>query len=235
MSVKEARIALDCGADLIDFKDPTAGALGALPDDVIRAGVRMVGGRGETSATIGDLPMLPEVLARRVQEVAGCRVDYVKVGFFPAPCWDKCIAALAQFSQRIRLIAVLFADRAPDFDWATKFARAGWSGVMLDTADKNTGNLRRQMSDAQLGAFIAQAHARGLLAGLAGSLRAEDIPDLVKLRPDYLGFRGALCGGGRAEALEPEKVSTLLLRMRASYNESSGLSTPRPPRLSTCV
>lgn len=235
MSVPEAQIALDCGADLIDFKDPTTGALGALSGDVIRAGVRMVGGRRETSATIGDLPMLPEVLARRVQEVAACGVEYVKVGFFPSPCWRECVAAVAQFPRRTHLIAVLFADRAPDFDWAPEFARAGWSGMMLDTADKNRGHLRRHMSDAQLGAFIGQAHVNGLLAGLAGSLRAQDIPDLVKLRPDYLGFRGALCQGERNSAISAGRLAAVIGHMRASYSESSGLSTPRPPRLSTCV
>jgi uncharacterized protein (UPF0264 family) len=216
MSVEEARIALECGADLIDFKDPTAGALGALPSGLIREGVSIVSGRRETSATIGDLAMIPELLAGRVQEVAGCGVDYVKVGFFPAPGWDQCIAALGQFSLRTRLIAVLFADHAPDFDWVSEFARAGWAGVMLDTAEKQGGNLRRHVRDARLGAFVKQAKAHGLLAGLAGSLRAEDIPDLVNLGPDYLGFRGALCSGGRGQAVKAERVIALRNCMRAS-------------------
>ena len=40
----EAEIALSGGADIIDFKDPAHGALGALPVEVIAAGVifRMV-------------------------------------------------------------------------------------------------------------------------------------------------------------------------------------------------
>ena len=31
------------------------------------------------------------------------------------------------------------------------------------------------------------------MAGLAGSLRMDDINPLLALKPDYLGFRGALC------------------------------------------
>jgi uncharacterized protein (UPF0264 family) len=40
---------------------------------------------------------------------------------------------------------------------------------------------------------VNRARARGLLAGLAGSLRQEDIVPLLTIEPDYLGFRGALC------------------------------------------
>jgi len=41
--------------------------------------------------------------------------------------------------------------------------------------------------------FVAQAKDRELLCGLAGSLRFEDIPELLPYEADYLGFRGALC------------------------------------------
>lgn len=235
MSVEEARIALDCGADLIDFKDPTTGALGALPDAVIREGVRIIASRRPTSATIGDVPMIPEVLARRVQQITGCGVDYVKVGFFPSPNARACTAALAQFARHTRLVAVLFADLALDLDWLAEFAGAGFAGVMLDTADKNSANLRRHMDDTKLSAFVLQAKGRGMIAGLAGSLGAGDIPDLLNIGPDYLGFRGALCAGGRSGALAPEKVIALRERIRGDYSASRGLRTARPPRFRTCV
>jgi len=41
--------------------------------------------------------------------------------------------------------------------------------------------------------FVRQARACGLLTGLAGSLKLADIQPLLKLGPDYLGFRSALC------------------------------------------
>jgi hypothetical protein len=41
-----------------------------------------------------------------------------------------------------------------------------------------------------------------MISGLAGSLRLADIPLLLPLAADYLGFRGALCEGGeRVEGL----------------------------------
>ncbi len=75
-------------------------------------------------------------------------------------------------------------------------AQAGFSGAMLDTAQKNGKTLRDWRSDADLAAFVCRVRGLGLLAGLAGSLRKEDVAPLLAVGPDYLGFRGALCRSG---------------------------------------
>ena len=98
---------------------------------------------------------------------------------------------------------------------------------MLDTADKRGGGLRRHRSDAALGGFVRKARALGLLAGLAGSLAAADIPPLLGLRPDYLGFRGALCRDGRAGALDPAAFATVRRAMARRPRHGSGGSAPR--------
>ncbi len=204
-SLPEARLALACGADIIDLKDPEAGALGALPLDTVARVVRMVDRRCPVSATLGDLPMQPQILCETAVQFAATGVDFIKVGFFCAA--KDCIAALAG---KARLIAVLFADRSPDFNLLADFANAGFAGVMLDTAGKTNGSLRCQMDATALQEFVQRAQALGLVTGLAGSLRLEDIPDLIKLGPDYLGFRGALCAGSeRNWALHASRVSIL--------------------------
>ena len=71
---------------------------------------------------------------------------------------------------------------------------------MLDTARKRGPRLTALLSTAALGAFVQAAHTNGLICGLAGSVTADDIAGLSRLRPDYLGFRGALCGGAAREA-----------------------------------
>jgi dihydroneopterin aldolase len=43
---------------------------------------------------------------------------------------------------------------------------------------------------------VDRCRGAGLLVGLAGSLAREDIPPLLQIDPDYLGFRGALCRNG---------------------------------------
>jgi len=194
--IGEARQALAAGADIIDAKNPHAGALGALPLDTVHAIVDAVGGRTPVSATIGDFPaMAPQAGFHAVSMMAISGVDFVKIGLFPAPALHDCLAALAPLCSRYRLVAVLFADRHPDLGLLGRLAGYGFAGVMLDTLDKSAGGLLRHQPVAQLERFVAQARELNLISGLAGSLRAEDIPVLAPLDPDYLGFRGALCHG----------------------------------------
>ena len=81
---------------------------------------------------------------------------------------------------------------------------------MLDTANKNAGSLRDWTDPDWLAEFVRQARAAGLLVGLAGSLREDDVRPLAALAPDYLGFRGALCTQtDREECLDPDRVRAI--------------------------
>jgi len=206
-SAAEAEIVLAAGADTIDLKDPHSGALGALPSPVIREAVRTVARRRTISATAGDLPMQPCLVADAVTGIAELGVDIVKVGMFPGGDPLACIAALAKQAARgTRIVAVLFADQAPDLATIDRLHEAGFAGAMLDTADKRAGGLRCHLGDAFLGDFVARVSRRGMLSGLAGSLSLADVAPLARHGPDYLGFRGALCTAGRASTLDPERV-----------------------------
>ncbi|MFA7592378.1 MAG: (5-formylfuran-3-yl)methyl phosphate synthase [Thiohalobacteraceae bacterium] len=195
---REALLALAGGADIIDLKDPARGALGAVPAEIQRQVVQLIGGRRPVSATVGDLPMNPACLTAAVLRTAATGVDLVKIGLYDLPAGMDCVTTLGQTcAQQVPLIAVLFADQQPDLDWLPDLAAAGFHGVMLDTADKAAGRLLQHASIETLQAFVQRAHGLGLLTGLAGSLRIEDIPTLLPLAADYLGFRGALCVGRR--------------------------------------
>lgn len=210
--VNEARLALAAGADLIDLKEPDAGALGAVDSRVARDIVKAIAGCRRTSATVGDLPADAAILAQAARRTASAGVDYVKIGFMPAPGADVCavICALAPVAAKVPLISVLFADAMPEGDLVTASSAAGFAGVMLDTAAKGVGRLLDHVDVFGLGEFIASAKAKGLICGLAGSLRREDISQLAMLAPDYLGFRGAACIENRRGAeLDAGRVALL--------------------------
>lgn len=206
-SVEELAAVLEGGADLIDVKDPAAGALGAADLRTIHAIVAEVRGRKPVSATLGDLPMQPEMLVSAARRTAAAGVNFVKAGIFPDGDAIGCIAALgAVAAEGVRLVAVLFADRAPDFDLLDRIAAARFAGAMLDTAGKRSGALADHLPPERLRTFVHRAKALGLMTGLAGSLRLEHVAELAALGPDYLGFRGALCAGGRANRIDPTRV-----------------------------
>jgi len=207
MDETELDLAIDGGVDIIDLKNPQRGALGALPLVTIRQLVRATAGRCPVSATVGDLPADPLTLTNAIRQTADCGVDYVKVGFFSNDNLDECLQAIAPLADRHAVIAVLFADRTPPLHRIDAFAAAGFRGVMLDTAGKRGGGLLNHLEPASLGRFVEDTRTLGMLSGLAGSLSLADIPRLLPLAPDYLGFRGALCEQHqRTAALSPNRL-----------------------------
>jgi dihydroneopterin aldolase len=217
----EAELVLAAGADIIDLKDPSAGALGALSPEIVRESVARVAGRCPTSAVTGDLPMVRDTLRIAAETMAATGVDYVKVGIFPSERAPEVIGALRHCARGTKLIAVLFADLAPDFDLVDACAEAGFAGAMLDTAQKGSGRLLNHLDLLALETFISRCHKRGLIAGLAGSLEAPDVPRLLPLQADLLGFRSALCrAGNRKSELDPQAIAIIrgLIPAQASHD-----------------
>jgi len=192
-SIAEAVLVLNAQVDIIDLKQPERGALGALDTDVVRQIVAEIAGRCPVSATVGDLPMQPELVFNAVKAMAHTGVDYVKIGFFPDGDWYATVEKLAELTPQTELIAVLFADAQPDFAIVSALQQAGFTGVMLDTMDKYKGSLTQVMTHADIAQFVELTKQHSLLCGLAGSLRLDDIATLMPYKADYLGFRGALC------------------------------------------
>jgi (5-formylfuran-3-yl)methyl phosphate synthase len=208
-SLAEARVALAGGADIIDCKDPARGALGALTPDVVRAIVGDMRGKKPVSAVTGDLPMQPDAVASAARAMAGCGVDFIKIGLFPDEGRIACIKALAPLAAKHRIIGVLFADRAPDMTLLPLLAANGFAGVMIDTAGKGAGRLLKHLDVPALAAFVKACRVQKLMCGLAGSLEPPDVPRLLALAPDFLGFRGALCKGGRGGALDAGALAVI--------------------------
>jgi FolB domain-containing protein len=206
-SSDEALLAVRRGADIVDAKDAAKGALGALAGETIRAILAAVAGRAPVSAVTGDGVMAPALVVEAAATMARLGTDFVKVGLFPDPQRPDCIRALAPVARTTKLIGVMFADRGADQALLALMTEAGFAGAMLDTAAKRGGRLLDHWEVPALRAFIGECRAQGLLSGLSGSLETPDIPRLLQLEPDVLGFRGALCAGhDRTQALVADQV-----------------------------
>jgi uncharacterized protein (UPF0264 family) len=210
-SETEARLAAARGADIIDCKNPAEGALGALPCSVVASIREAVPRHIPVSATVGDLPSHPDTVVRAAAAMAATGCDIVKIGFFPGGDAEATIRSLGQdVAPRTPLVAVLMADAPLDLALVAQLGDAGFAGVMLDTAVKDGRTLSDHRTPAELRRFIGEAHSAGLFAGLAGSLRVSQIPELLALEPDVLGFRGALCTArDRQQALDAAAMSVV--------------------------
>jgi uncharacterized protein (UPF0264 family) len=227
----EALVAAAAPVDVLDLKAPDRGALGALEVDAVAAIVRRLRGSRAISATIGDLPLDPSRVAAAARAMAGTGVDYVKIGFFPGGDLPGTLAALEPLARSgVRLVAVLFGDHDPSPAPAERLAAAGFAGCMLDTADKTRGALTELCTPDQLARFVAEVRRNRLLCGLAGSLRASDIPGLLSLQPDYLGFRGALCRDHRrVQSLDRELLQRIATAVRGAQAHPAAQSPAMIP------
>lgn len=207
---EEALLAAAAGADIIDLKEPRAGALGALPLARIAAIVARLRATAmlPVSATIGDLPdgAIDET-ARRVLATARTGVDYVKVGLTQGPDARPTLERLAVLPAPV--VPLFFADAGIDLATIAAACALAFPIVMVDTANKRTGTLFDCVPVATLRQMLQIVRGAGARAGLAGSLRLADVALLRELAPDIAGFRGALCEGGRTATLDPARVRTL--------------------------
>jgi uncharacterized protein (UPF0264 family) len=230
-SAAEASAALEGGADIIDAKDPLAGALGAVSADVLVEIHATVAGVRPLTAALGDAvdEAALESDARRVSAV-GARL--VKVGLDPRSSAAR-VAGLVQAAVRgaragaeagagarrtCGVAAVLYADAQAGANGAVGLAaegfieaaaRAGARALLIDTTDKTGPGLRRLLAPAALAAYVARAHGAGLLVAAAGKLTADDLPFVRDAGADIAGVRGAACLGGRGGGVSAGQVRRL--------------------------
>ena len=235
----EAVAALGGGADVIDAKDPSTGALGPVSADVLREISSVVARSCLLTAALGDAT--DEISIERLAwSFADAGTAFVKVGFAGISDAERVVGliaatvrgASAESAGRCGVVAVAYADA----DDAASIApaalidvasRAGARGVLIDTANKDAPGLRALMDPDALRAWVARAHAARLLVALAGRLTADDLPFVRAAGADIAGVRGAACEGGRTGRVSADKVRMLRTLSAASACEMSPLSHPQ--------
>ena len=206
-NVAEALMALDAGADIIDLKDPNIGALGALDEEVSVQIVQAINRRATISATIGEQHATLNALIASIEARAKLGVDIVKIAtsqFFDEP---EFLLEIVQLTNKgIKIVAVLFADEPIELNLLKKCQQIGCFGAMLDTNDKQQ-NLLQVQTQSDLQTFTQKCNQYQLQSGFAGSLRPQDIANLLKFNPTFIGFRGGVCENNvRKSSLSSSKM-----------------------------
>ncbi|HQN65324.1 MAG TPA: (5-formylfuran-3-yl)methyl phosphate synthase [Methylophilus sp.] len=190
---EEASLALESGADIIDLKDPSVGALGALGLMETEDVMRVLNNRALVSATVGEGYLALKPVMDAICHRIALGVDIVKIVASEVFYHDDSIEEFyGKISKEIKLIGVFFADTKMDFDLLPKLRRLGFYGAMLDTQSKKNGLLQICSLD-ELDRFVNECNTNKLISGLAGSLQTQDIDILDSINATYLGFRGGLC------------------------------------------
>lgn len=219
----EAAIALAAGVDLLDLKEPRAGALGAVPADVVREVTQLVAARVPLSVAGGELLDWSANSARRFSCDTLSGVSFAKVGL--AGCavraewpelWRQFASALPPDTQAV---AVAYVDAAhaaaPPIESVLEItAPLGAKALLLDTWGKSHGGLLEHVPLPQLAEILTAAKRRNLLTVLGGSLTAATIEKLLPLAPDVIAVRGAACEFQREGNVDRVKICGLVELLR---------------------
>lgn len=229
ISEEEAREALLGGAEILDVKNPIEGSLGAQSPEVIRSIKTLSSGSTEISAAIGDMPNLPGTAALAALGAATCGADYIKVGLHGPRSEAEAKSLLCEVQKAVRdFDAFVIAAAYADFHRAGTLnpeclpriaASAGVRGCLLDTAIKDGHTLFDFVQPSMIQLLAEQAHADGLLFGLAGALSEKDLPLARELGVDVVGIRTAACRNHRRDGtLDSSRV-----RQLRQLSNSSGI------------
>ena len=221
---QEAAYAIAGGADIIDVKNPTEGALGANYPWVIRQIREITPKNIEVSCTLGDVGNHPGAVSLAALGAASLGVDYIKVGLFGVKTIEEAVflvqnanRAAKECNPQVKVAVAGYADaksigainplQIPEIACKAKAEVA-----MVDTYIKDGKSLFDYLSSQQLIGFVKDAHDCGLHAALAGSLRKQDLPVVATLGTDIAGLRGAACTGNNrlAGQISRDKVAELV-------------------------
>jgi uncharacterized protein (UPF0264 family) len=234
-SVTEAEAALQGGADIVDAKDPTRGAIAPVGRDTLAAVRRMVPPEVPLSAALGDAGSPAELEA--AVELVTVPLAYVKLGLSGRPDRGQAAGLLGRARQIAAglpgapgLIAVAYADwsRAgtlPVEIFPELVIACGARGLLVDTAVKDGRPLFDWISVEALEALGRSLAAGGLEFAVAGSLALDQVDAARRTGASILGVRGAVCQGGRAGRLSADRVAQLVRSLSSSESISSTPTT----------
>ena len=225
----EARSALAGGGEIIDAKEPGAGALGPVSAAALRAIRSVVPASIRCSAALGDVASRADV--DRAFAHIDVPLDFVKLGFRgiadSARVQELLAAAVAAARTRPgapKVVAVSYADHARMASLATAefpavVRTAGAAGLLVDTGLKEGGGLFDHRSPAQLLSLAQSLSAFGAFLALGGSLDVAHFPRVGSTGATIVGVRGAACSGGRNGMIDEGRVRRLSRELEESTRD----------------
>jgi uncharacterized protein (UPF0264 family) len=232
-SAAEARAALAGGADIVDAKEPSRGALGPVAAATLREIAAALPPTVPLSVALGDFDR-EAAAAAAVAGVASlpgrAAPIYYKVGFAGAAgaaadrILGAALAAAGTRADRPLIVAAACADyeaaRAPEPGLLTGVAaRLGAAGVLIDTHTKDGRDLLHWLPPARLREWVGEADGAGLLTAIAGSLSGGALATAAGCGAGVLGVRGAVCQGGRDGMLSIDLVRGVRALLTAATAE----------------
>ncbi len=221
---EEARAAVAGGAEIVDAKDPAAGALGQVSAGALVAIAEAVPPGVRLSAALGDVASLEDVAAAFGRITVP--LNYVKLGFrgltdrtVVEDLLAEAVHLARELPGRPAVIGVAYADHElaeslPPDAFQVLLPEVGADGLLVDTCFKDRGTLFHYHDGAGLAELAAELAPHELTLALGGGLGAADVRAAWEAGAMILGVRGAACEGGRLGRVAERRVRLLAEAVR---------------------
>jgi len=226
---REAEVASQGGASIADVEYPVSALGTPYPLNIlsVREALDKAGHEGvRVSTNIGERQHDRASSCQAALGVATAGADVIKCGLAELPLEaalyqaDSLVRTLEKFFPAKKTILAVFADEDlrrffdPFKDGRTLVTEAGATGVLVDTFNKLTGKgLLDYCTVDEVGSLVESCHEDGKEVWVAGSLTAEELPDLWGAGVDVICVRGAACestGRGRFGEVSEQLVRDLV-------------------------
>lgn len=220
-NLEEAALVAELEVAILDFKEPSDGALAPVSPTVWRDVATQWSGKVCLSAALGEFD--------DAQTIAGAipqSFTFAKMG----PAGSGSIEELArrwslirdQLPQGVELVAVAYADyEAADcpspLEIFTTASQQGLNTWLVDTFQKNGQTTLGHLSIDELTAIAMLAETTKSTWVLAGSMTSLMLANLraAALCPNWIGVRGDVCDGARQGKIVQTKVKQWLAALSA--------------------
>jgi len=217
----EAREAVAGGADIVDVKNLREMVVGSNFPPVIREVRGAFPKHIHVSVTLGVVPNQAGTVALAVYGAAALGATSVKVGFVESD-YDTALRVLRESRRALegfdtKLIAATFADshlyHGIDPTLVVRLATESRSdGMLIDTLIKDGRNLFNFLDEPTLKALVVEAKEAGMSTALSGALTVANLNTLVRINPDIVGVRGAVCTRGDREKGNVDALAVAALK-----------------------
>lgn len=232
----EAVAAAAAGADIVDAKEPSNGALGSVAPATFEAIAASLPAGMPFSAALGEGG--PDALLAAIHATPalphrhGWFAKFALTVSTPAEALEAARACLAARCDTPRLILARYADHGLDNldPWLHAAAAGGAWGVLLDTVNKDGRSLLDVAGIPVLRQAASRARELGLRLALAGGLGARHLEAVTATGAHVVGVRGSACDNGRDGQLSAARVATLRASLdQLSPRRATGALLASPP------
>jgi len=217
--------------DILDLKDPEKGSIGSWSKQGIKEAISRYGRKKRISATLGDI-MNTHDLLKKIEDFDKLDLSFIKFGLFSfgnANLLER-IKLIGERKYNTELVCVVFADDNRTVAFTLEnlkyFKFFGIKYLLLDTFKKDDRDLLSFCNLSFLKKFINACRSYRIKVGLAGKLKEKQIPSLMKLNPNIIGLRSAVCSknqrNSNVEIERLRKISNYFPLSKISASESAG-------------